>query len=163
MDFDFQIAPAEVAESLDTAEVVALYFPLLRRTLIVDARHSDIDPPLIKIVEMVSTPEERFRSVRRLRPRFPRPESIIIIPWPKYVESLVSLGLWQHLIARFVDINFPDAARECEAAYDELLALEKEEISRALTGENYKSLWENAPGDWEEPDGDMDEGEEDGL
>ena len=108
---------------------------------------------MVKIVDMVATPEERFRSLRRLRPRFPKPESLTLIPWPKYVQSLVSLGMWEHVVARFVNLGFPDTVRECEACLEELTALEKEEIRRALSGENYKSLWESKPGDWAEPDG----------
>ena len=157
MDFDFQIDLTEMANSLDTAEVVALYFPLLRKTLIIDARSSAVDAPMVKIVEMVATPEERFRSLRRLRPRFPRPDSLTLIPWPKYVQSLVSLGMWEHLVARFVNLGFPDTVRECDACLEELTALEKEEINRALSGENYKSLWESKPGDWTEADGDLED------
>jgi hypothetical protein len=150
VDFDFQLDMTEMANSIDTAEVVALYFPLLRKTLIIDARSSAVDAPMVKLVEMVATPEERFRSLRRLRPRFPKPDSLTLIPWPKYVESLVSLKMWEHLVARFVNLSFPDTVRECEACLAELLALEKEEIRRALEGENYKSIWEAKPGDWQE-------------
>lgn len=152
MDFDFQIDLAEMANSLDTAEVIAVYFPLLRKTFIFDARSNAVDAPMVKIVDMVATPEERFRSLRRLRPRFPKPDSLTLIPWPKYVASLVSLGMWQHVAGRLVNLGFPDVVRECEACYTELLALEKEEIRRALVGENYKSIWEAKPGDWQEAD-----------
>ncbi|HUS82513.1 MAG TPA: hypothetical protein VM013_04560 [Dehalococcoidia bacterium] len=158
VDFDFQLDLAEMANSLDTADVVALYFPLLRKTLIIDARSSAVDAPMIKIVEMVATPEERFRSLRRLRPRFPRPESLTLIPWPKYVQSLVNLGMWDHLVARFVNLGFTDTVRECEGCLEELTAMEKEEIRRALNGENYKSLWESKPGGWTEADGDLEDG-----
>jgi hypothetical protein len=158
MDFDFQLDLTEMANSLDTADVVALYFPLLRKTLIIDARSSAVDAPMVKIVEMVATPEERFRSLRRLRPRFPRPESLTLIPWPKYVQSLVTLGMWEHVVARFVNLGFLDTVRECEASLEELTALEKEEIRRALEGENYKSLWESKPGGWTEADGDLEDG-----
>jgi hypothetical protein len=157
VDFDFQVDLKEMANSLDTADVVALYFPLLRKTLIIDARSSAVDAPMVKIVEMVATPEERFRSLRRLRPRFPRPESLTLIPWPKYVSSLVALGMWEHVVSRFVNLGFPDTVRECEACLAELTGLEKEEIGRALKGENYKSMWESKPGDWSEGDGDVED------
>ena len=157
MDFDFQLDLAEMANSLDTADVVALYFPLLRKTLIIDARSSAVDAPMAKIVEMVATPEERFRSLRQLRPRFPRPDSLALIPWPKYVRSLVTLGMWEHIVDRFVNAGFPDTVRECEACLEELATLEKEEIERALSGENYKSLWESKPGGWSEADGDIED------
>jgi hypothetical protein len=155
VDFDFQIDLAEMANSLDTADVVAIYFPLLRKTLIIDTRSSAVDAPMVKVAEMVATPEERFRSLRRLRPRFPKPDSLTLIPWPKYVESLVELKMWERLVARFVNLGFPDTVHECEACLEELVALEKEEITRALSGENYKSIWEAKPGDWQEPDGEL--------
>jgi hypothetical protein len=150
MDFDFQVDLTEMANSLDSADVVALYFPLLRKTLIIDSRTSAVDGPLVKIVDMVATPEERFRSLRRMRPRFPRPDSLTLIPWPKYVSSLIGLGMWDHVVSRFVNMGFPDTVRECEACLSELAGLEKEEIERALKGENYKSMWESKPGDWSE-------------
>ena len=142
MDFDFQLDLSEMAHSLQTADIVAIYFPLLRKTLLVDARHSDIDPPLVKVVPMVATPEERFRSLRQLRPRFPKPDSITIIPWPKYVDSLVRLGIWEHIVRRFVNMGYPEVIKQSEACYRELVELEQEEVHRALTGDEYKSLWE---------------------
>ncbi len=157
MDFDFQVDLKEMANSLDTADVVALYFPLLRKTLIIDARSSAVDAPMVKIVEMVGTAEERFRSLRRLRPRFPRPESLTLIPWPKYVSSLVGLGMWDHVVTRFINLGFPDTVRDCEASLETLTKLEKEEVDRALKGENYKSMWEAKPGDWSEGEGDVED------
>jgi hypothetical protein len=151
MDFDFQLDLTEVARSIETADVVAIYFPFLRKTLLIDARHSDVDPPLVKVVEMVATPEERFKSVHRLRPRFPRPESLTLIPWPKYVESLVRLGVWERVVGRFINLGFPDVVRQCKASFEELVGLEKAEMARALSGEGYKSLWESNRERWQEP------------
>jgi hypothetical protein len=90
----------------------------------------------------VSTPDERLRSLRQLRPRFPRPDSITIIPWPKYVSSLERLGVWERIVGRFINAAASEAVRQCEAAFQELLALEREEIHHAVTGEDYKPLWD---------------------
>ncbi|MGD0765090.1 MAG: hypothetical protein ABR978_02145 [Dehalococcoidia bacterium] len=159
MDFDFQLDLAEVTRSIEGSEVVAIYFPFLRKTLLIDARHSAVDPPMAKVVDMVATPEERFQSVRQLRPRFPRPESLVLIPWPKYVGSLVRLKIWERIVERFINLGFPETVKECEACYEELVALEKEEMRRALAGENYKSLWESVPGGWKGPDEEIGEDE----
>ena len=102
MDFDFRLDLTEVMRAVETTEVVALYFPLVRKTLLIDARSTAVDGPLIKIVPMVATPEERLRALRKLRPRFPRPDSITIIPWPKYVASLERLGIWERIVGRFL-------------------------------------------------------------
>jgi len=152
VDFDFRLDLTEVMRAVEATEVVALYFPLVRKTLLIDARSSAVDGPLIKIVPMVATPEERLRALRKLRPRFPRPDSITIIPWPKYVASLERLGIWERIVGRFVNLGFPETVRECEAAYQELLALEQEEILHAVSGDGYESMWERGvpPGGPEE-------------
>ena len=157
MDSDFRIDLAEVNRNLDAAEVVSLYFPLLRKTLLIDARSSGIDGPLVKVVPMVSTPEERFRSLRQMRPRFPKPDSITIIPWPKYVGSLVRLRVWDHIVSRFADLGDPELVRRCEACLRELLADERQEIGRAIRGENFQDLWRRS-----EPGGERPEGEGEG-
>jgi len=141
MDSDFSIDLSEVNRNLDAAEVVSLYFPLLRKTLLIDTRRSELDGPLIRVVPMATTPEERFRSLRQMRPRFPRPESITIIPWPKYVGSLTRLGVWDHIVDRFAECGDPDLVRQCEACLQELLAAEREEIGRAIRGEGFHNLW----------------------
>jgi len=142
VDFDFRLDLTEVMRAVEAGEVVALYFPLVRKTLLIDARSTAVDGPLVKIVPMVSTPEERLRALRKLRPRFPRPDSITIIPWPKYVASLQRLGIWERIVGRFVNLAFPEAVRQCEAAYEELIALEQEEILHAVSGDGYESMWE---------------------
>jgi hypothetical protein len=132
---------SEVNRNLDIAEVVALYFPLLRKTLLMDLRASDVDGPMIRVVPMANTPEERFQSLLKMRPRFGRPDSITIIPWPKYVTSLVELGIWEHILRRYADAGSPQMVRECDKAYAELAKLEREEVRRAIVGENYETIW----------------------
>jgi hypothetical protein len=157
MDSDFRVDLAEVNRNLDTAEVVSIYFPLLRKTLLIDNRRSDIDGPMIKVVPMVSTPEERFRSLRQLRPRFPKPESVTIIPWPKYVGSLVRLGVWDHIAGRFAEAGDPELVRQCEACLQELLSAEREEIGRAVRGDNFQDLWRRSGKDGEAREGEAEE------
>jgi hypothetical protein len=123
------------------AEVIALYFPLLRKTLLMDFRANEVDGPMIRLVPMANTPEERIQSLLKMRPRFGRPDTITIIPWPKYARSLVALGIWDHIVRRYADIGSPDAVRQCDRCYNELAKLEREEERRAITGENYETMW----------------------
>jgi hypothetical protein len=146
MDSDFRIDLGEVRENIDSADVLAIYFPILRKTLLIDARSNDIDKPMIKVVPMASTPEERFRSLKQMRPRFSRPDSITIIPWPKYVASLARLGIWDHIIRRFADLGDPELVRNCKACLKELLTLERDEIHHAVSGETYEALWSRPGG-----------------
>ena len=78
------------------------------------------------------------RGLRRLRPQFPRPESLTMIPWGRRVASLVECGLWTHLVARIDD---PAVAEACMAR---LRALELAEFRDAIVGRSYQALWSRA-------------------
>ncbi|MCH7719059.1 MAG: hypothetical protein IIB21_06275 [Chloroflexi bacterium] len=116
---------------------------------------------MIKVVPMASPPEERFRELLRMRPRFPKPESITLIPWPKYVSSLVRLEVWDSIVRRFLEIGPPEIVRQCDDCLQELYRVEQEEIRRAITGENYETLWD-VSGSHEEQ-AEVDEEEEEGV
>jgi hypothetical protein len=141
LDSDYRIDVSEVNRNLDVADVVALYFPLLRKTLLMDLRLNDIDGPMIRVVPMANTPEERFQSLLKMRPRFGRPDSITIIPWPKYVRTLAEIGIWDHIVRRYADTGHASVVRECELCFTELEKLEREEVARAIRGENYETIW----------------------
>ena len=144
MDSDFRIDVTEVYRAIDVGEIIALYFPLLRKTLLMDARTTALDGPMIKVVAMATSPEERFRELVRLRPRFPKPESISIIPWPKYAASLVRLDVWDHIVRRFLEIGPPEIVRQCDECLQKIYRAEREEIRRAIAGNEYETLWEVA-------------------
>lgn len=144
MDSDFRIDIGEVQRAIDVGDITALYFPLLRKTLLMDTRTTGVDGPMIKVVPMASSPEERFRDLVRMRPRLPKPESINIVPWPKYVASLVRLEVWDHIVRRFLEIGPPEIVKRCEECLEELKRLEREELRRAITGDNYETLWDVA-------------------
>ena len=141
MDGDFRIDLDEVLKNIDSADVISIYFPLLRKTILIDTRFTEEDPPMIRIVPMATTPEERHRVLRRLRPHFPRPKAITVVPWPKYVESLVRLGIWRKVLERFVYSGHKEAIQACNQVLEEMYELELEELSAVITGENYHTMW----------------------
>ena len=165
LDSDYRIDVSEVNRNIDVADVIALYFPLLRKTLLMDMRTNDVDGPMIRVVPMANTPEERFQSLLKMRPRFGRPDSITIIPWPKYAASLVELGIWDRIVRRYADTGSAQSVRDCERCHAELVKLEREELRRAITGEQYETLWgERSVAEVEEVlvgDDDVDEFEDD--
>ena len=146
MNGDFGMDLDEIARNIDTAEVVCLYFPLLRKTLIVDTRSDVEDPPLLRLVPMANSIEDRFRSLRKLRPRFPQPEKVTILPWPKYVDSLVRLGIWDKVVQRVAAEGHKSSVASCQELLQELRALERAELSAAITGEQYHTIWEASRG-----------------
>ena len=141
MDGDFRVDISEIHRSIESAEVIALYFPLLRKTLLVDTRSSALDIPLVRVVPMAESVEARFRSLRRLRPRFSQPESIAVIPWDKYVPSLKRLGVLDRLLERMAASGCGEAVRSCNEAYEELMRLEQDELVKAIKGIDYTPLW----------------------
>ena len=141
MDGDFRIDLDEVLKNIDTAEVISIYFPVLRKTILIDTRFTEEDPPMIRIVPMATTPEERNRVLRRLRPHFPMPKAITVVPWPNYVKSLVRLGVWRKVLERFVYSGYKEAVQECSQVLEEMYELEIEELSAVITGENYHTMW----------------------
>ena len=141
MDGDFRVNLDELLRNIATWEVISIYFPLLRKSILIDTRFTEEDPPMVKVVPMTSSVEDRHRALRRLRPRFPRPKTITIIPWPKYAESLVRLGLWQKVLERFVHSGHKETVQACNRVLEEVYGLEREELAAVITGENYHTLW----------------------
>ena len=95
MDEDLSFNLDEVLKSIDKAEVISLFFPKFRKSMIIDTRSNDTDGPMVRIMPMVASPQERMRNIRRLRPSFPRLRDLTLLAWPRYVESLISLGVWE--------------------------------------------------------------------
>jgi hypothetical protein len=124
-----------VCQNIAEAEVITLYFPLLGRTLLVDARRSMEAGTLVRVVPMARDTGERLRSLRRLRPSFPRPDSITMIPWQMRVQSVVPTGVWDCLLRRI------DDAAEAEECLSQLKMLERTEQIDAILGRRYEAIW----------------------
>ncbi|MBM3935509.1 MAG: hypothetical protein FJ319_14675 [SAR202 cluster bacterium] len=141
MDGDFVIDLKEVMENIETAEVMSLSFPTFNKSAVIDTRSNETEGPLICIMPIVSSPRERIRSIRRVRPGFPRVRNLTVIPWPRYVDSLVTLGIWGRIIDRFNKAGQKQAAAACEEILAELHKLEKAELAAAVAGTNYHTIW----------------------
>ena len=143
MENDFGLDVAEILKVVDTADVLIIRFAILEKRLLVDARHSDEEGPLIKIVPRVDSVEERFRHLKSLRPKFPLPEKIMSFMWPRHLELLEKSGVWPRLVKRLTGSGHGDAKAACDAAWQELLQEEQTEVRSAIKGsEGYQALWE---------------------
>src|SRR3989304_7206784 len=106
-----------------------------------DPRSNDVDGPMIGVVPMAASPEERFKSLRQLRPRFPRADSITIVPWTKYVASLQRLGVWDHVVRRFAEAGDPGLVRQCQACFEELAAAGRGGGGGGRRGGDHRPPW----------------------
>lgn len=133
----------EVMEVIDTAEVLVIRFAILDKRLLIDARHDEVDGPLVKLVPKTSSVEERFRSLREMRSRFPLPEKIVSFSWPRQVETFRLAGLWARIVDRLIASGHAGVKEQCEAVFGELVNEEKAEVMTAIRGgSSYQSLWQ---------------------
>ena len=141
MDGDFRVNVEELIRNIGNAEVISIYFPLLRKTILIDTRFTEKDLPMVKVVPMAPSAEDRHRALRRLRPHFPRPKKITVVPWPIHAESLVRLGVWQKVLELFVHSGHKEAVGACNRALEEVYDLELEELASVIKGDNYYTMW----------------------
>jgi len=142
MNGDFPLRLEEVFRHIEEAEVFCLYFPLMGKTLVVDTRTQGEVGPFIRVMPMVNSIEERLEVLRRLRPSFPQPHSLVVIPWTKRVQSLALWGIWERITQRLLSPGYPSVEEDCRRAFDDLLQAEREELIRMFTGEGYHTIWQ---------------------
>ena len=131
----------EILKSVESAEVMSIFFPTFRKSVVIDTRANAEHGPMMRIMPMVASPQERLRSIRKLRPGFPRMHNLTVVPWHRYVDSMVSLGLWDRVIDRMRDTGNPDAEERCDKVLSDLRRLEREEMAAAIRGHNYRTIW----------------------
>ena len=141
MNSDFMFDIEGMQKSIDSADVISIFFPSFRRALVVDPRSNERHSAMVQIAPMAASPQERLRLIRRQRPGLPRVRNLAVIPWTRYVDSLVRLGLWDRLIERLERAGEDEAIGECERALAELRDMERDEHVNAIVGRNYHTIW----------------------
>ncbi len=137
-------------EDASQVEVWVVYFPAIRKSLIVDTRSNALDRPMIKVVGMVNSIEERIESIRQMRPRFPRAEKIVFVPLPLDVASIERSVLWSKVIEKFTLARDRESLEACENALAELGELERQvklhhnNRGAVVGGLGFETLWERA-------------------
>ena len=141
MDNAYQLDYDAILQTVRDSEVVAFRFVTVPMRLIIDNRFSEVDPPMVKLVPKANSVEERFKSLKVLRPRFKLPPRISAIWWPRYIAALGDAGVWGALTERIAGNGFPAVAGECDELMRELRRMERLEIVDAIGGEGYRTLW----------------------
>jgi hypothetical protein len=141
MDNDFSVDLEDIAATLRSSEVVALRFVVVGQRLILDFRTTELDGPMVKVVAPVKSVEERYKSFKKLRPRFGAPEKIVAVWWPRFASSLVSTGVWKVIMERVSESGHADAVRAAEQALEQLLVLEQAQQRNAVRGSGFRTLW----------------------
>lgn len=142
---DYGLDLDEVARVIAAAEVLVVRFAILDKRLLIDARTSETEGPVIAVVPKASSVEERFKALKKLRPRLPLPEKIMSFMWPRQMETFRDSGLWDKIEGRMVSLGGEQMLEVCKAVFEELEREEKAEVVAAIRGsETYQSLWERS-------------------
>ncbi|MDP6347188.1 MAG: hypothetical protein QGF81_02320, partial [Dehalococcoidia bacterium] len=77
MNGEFPVDIEEVKGHIDRADIFAIYFPFVGKTLVVDTRTNTDVGPFIRLLPMTRSVEERLWSLHKMRPGFPRPRGLV--------------------------------------------------------------------------------------
>ena len=142
---DFGLDMEEVTKVIESAQVLVVRFAIVDKRLLVDTRTNDREGPFIAVVPKAGSIEERFKSLKKMRPRFSLPEKIMSFMWPRHMETFRNSGLWTRIEARLVSLGGEAMAQRCNEVFDDLIREEKSEVLAAIRGgEGYQSLWERS-------------------
>jgi hypothetical protein len=140
---DFGLDIEEVTKVIESAHVLVVRFAIVDKRHLIDTRTNEQEGPFIGVVPKAGSIEERFKSLKRLRPRFPLPEKIMSFMWPRHMETFRKSGLWNRIEQRLVSLGGEGLVNRCNEVFDELIREEKLEVLSAIRGgEGYQSLWE---------------------
>jgi hypothetical protein len=140
---DYGLDIDEVTKVIDSADVLVVRFALLDKRLLIDSRTNEQDGPAITLVQKATSVEERFKSLKQMRPRFPLPEKIMSFMWPRHIETLRNSGIWEKIQQRLTSLGGDTMSERCDEIYSELMREEKAEVLEAIRGgSGYQALWE---------------------
>jgi hypothetical protein len=133
----------QVLAGINEAEIVTIFFPLLRRALVIDTRHDVDTAHMVRVMPQVGSMEERIAVIEGLRPQFGKVRSILGIPWIKSVNTLGEQGVVEQLEKRLSDSGMPllKARMAVSEALAELTRIEHRAYVSMIMGDGYQSLW----------------------
>ena len=142
MDGGFRFDIEKVKGHVESADVISIHLPILRRTVLVDTRYNNDTPPSIDLVPMASSLEERFTAIQAMRPDFPKPESLTALPWPGTSSGLIQFGVISCILGKFSHTPHAQPMRaKIQQVLSEIKSLERMEGIEAITGNGYYPIW----------------------
>jgi hypothetical protein len=140
---DYGLDIGEVTKVINDSDVLVVRFAIVNKRLLVDSRTNDQDGPHIAVVDRAGSIEERFKALKKMRPRFPLPDKIMSFMWPRHIETFRKSGLWDKIQERLVSLGGEPMLERCTKAFEDLAHEERIEVLTAIRGgEGYQSLWE---------------------
>jgi len=143
MNDDYGVDLDEVFKVIDAADVLVVRFHIIQKRLLVDFRTKQGTGPMLALVERAESVEDRFRSIKRMRPEFGFPERVMSFAWSRSIGVLVASGVWDRIVERVTSLGDDDAARAAANVLAEMQREERREVNDAIVGaDHYQTLWE---------------------
>ena len=133
-------------EALRTAEVMSVFFVRVGRSLILDLRQEGSVGPAAMLDDIVSTPEARLQSFRRLRPELPLPERLTLAPWTNAVRDFARHGLLTALLDRCSLEGGEELHATAAKAFRQLEKLEQKYLRDLVRGVGMTTIWQRRDG-----------------
>src|SRR5260370_35654753 len=105
MDADFGVDLDAIFRVVEQADVYVVRFGLIDQRLLLDTRPNDEGIPFIRVVPPANSAEERYRFLQRERPGLPLPDQITVFQWPRGIQIMKELGVWERIERRLVAIG----------------------------------------------------------
>lgn len=137
---------ARMLDALRTAEVMSVFFVRVGRSLILDFRQEGTAVPAAILDDIVSTPEARLQSFRRLRPELPLPERLTLAPWTSAVRDFARHGLLTALLDRCLLEGGEDLQATAAKAFRQLEMLEQKYLRDLVRGVGMTTIWQRSDG-----------------
>ena len=143
MDGTFDVDLEALRSSVLSVEHMLVRFTPISERLLLDFRTSGEEGPGVALLPQVSSFTERLKTIEEARPEFPRPERIYVVSWPLRIASLERLGVLEAIRERLADMDAFDVIGSVDETFKRLLALERDEIRKAISGDGYQTIWPN--------------------
>ena len=132
-----------IVGSIAEASVIAILFPALRRSLVIDTRSDEEYSQMVRIMPQVASFEARIKSIEQLRPSLGKVRAILGVPWMRPLRELEDARIPDGLISRLVILGLaPDEAhRLVSDALKQLKRYEQIAFARLVSGHGYSTLW----------------------
>ena len=143
MSEEFGVDLEKVLESIDASDVLVVRFHIVQKRLLIDFRTKPGIGPFAAVVQRAESVEDRFRSIKKLRPEFGFPDKVSALPWPRTISVLVASGVWTRVAERMTALGGAPASELCAHVLAELQQEERREIVGAIRGaDHYQTMWE---------------------
>lgn len=136
-----QVDFAALRERLERADLVVIGFHAFAERLLLDARSSPAEGPLVAVVAPVASVRERHAWLERHRAAFGQPDGFTFATWPHSIAFLRDDGILAPMSARMAAVS-NEAELAMSRALARLRVLERRALREAVRGgPAWETLW----------------------